>query len=261
MALPQQMTMGAPGGSLSMLAPHNDLFVKQTRKGCFQECLGCEAKSEFRIATKAQMQTDIMYALEESDFFVRLCFPKIRPWTVQVSAGPGVAGGPPVTNHERTCGLMPSPCKCCCYQEVYHKDGAGAPIGATKEQFTVCCVPRFEVTRADGAAEYMVAMPTCFGGACVNIFAEGLCNCRVPIYIYPPGTTDFGTDNKIGYITKVWSGFGTELFTDADKFEVEFPPGATPDSKARILGTLFLMNQLFFEEGQGMASEILGVLG
>ena len=28
------------------------LMVKQTRKGCLQECMGCEATSEFNIATK-----------------------------------------------------------------------------------------------------------------------------------------------------------------------------------------------------------------
>ena len=33
----------------------------------------------------------------------------------------------------------------------------------------------------------------------------------------------------------------------ASKFEVEFPPAATPDSKARLLGALFLINQIFFE--------------
>ena len=28
------------------------LMVKQTRKGCLRECMGCEATSEFNIATK-----------------------------------------------------------------------------------------------------------------------------------------------------------------------------------------------------------------
>jgi hypothetical protein len=247
--IPQQITMG--GGGMQSLAPHPDLFVKQTRRGCFQEMLGCEAKSEFKIATKAARETDIMYALEESNFWVRLCFPQIRPWTIQVSGGPGTPGGPAVTNHERMCGLMPAPCKCCCFQEVIHKDQTGVPIGNTKEVFNFCPVPKFQISKADGTPEYMVSMPTCLGGMCINIFAEGLCNCRIPIYIYPPDATNFNAESKIGYITKIWSGLGTELFTDAAKFEVEFPPGSAPDSKARVLGTVFLMNQLFFETDGG----------
>ena len=62
-------------------------------------------------------------------------------------------------------------------------------------------------------------MPTCMGGMLPNLCAEGLCNCRVPFYVFPPtgGTTK---DDKIGFITKIWAGLGTELFTDAAKFEV-----------------------------------------
>jgi len=57
------------------------------------------------------------------------------------------------------------------------------------------------------------------GGMCVNICAEGLCNCRIPFYIFPPdaGSTK---EEKIGNITKIWAGLGTEVFSDADKFEV-----------------------------------------
>mmetsp|Transcript_44020 Transcript_44020/g.110258 ORF Transcript_44020/g.110258 Transcript_44020/m.110258 type:complete len:251 (-) Transcript_44020:503-1255(-) len=246
--IPQQIVMGGAGG-LQSYAPHNDLFVKQTRKGCIQEILGCEAKTEFKIATKAQQQTDIMYALEESNFFVRLFCAPIRPWTINVTGGPGTPGGPPVSLHERPCALGPGSCKCCCYQEVQHKDPTGVPLGSTKEMFW-WFVPKFNVMRPDGSSEYLVSMPTCLGGLCINIFAEGLCNCRIPIYIFPPDATAFTQETKIGFITKIWSGLGTELFTDADKFEVEFPPGAAPDSKARILGTVFLMNQLFFEKNQ-----------
>lgn len=54
---------------------------------------------------------------------------------------------------------------------------------------------------------------------CVNICAEGLCNCRIPFYVFPPtgGTTK---EEKIGFITKIWAGMTSEVFTDAAKFEV-----------------------------------------
>ena len=55
---------------------------------------------------------------------------------------------------------------------------------------------------------------------CVNCCAEGCCNCRIPFYIFPQSDTKGTKDTNVGFITKIWSGLGTELFTDADKFEV-----------------------------------------
>lgn len=244
--IPEQLSMG---GGVEALAAHNDLFVKQTRRGCIQELMGCEAKTEFKVATKANQQGDIMYALEESSFCIRLICKQNRPWIINLSAGPGTPGGAPVSQHERPFRLPASGCKCCCHQEIYHRDPNGTPIGSTKEAFWFF-VPKFETLRADGSKEYIVSPPTCVGGLCVDIFAEGLCNCRVPIYVYPGDATSLDKDNKIGGMVKIWSGLGSELFTDADKFELDFPPGADPSAKARLLGTLFLMNQLFFEGGQ-----------
>jgi len=42
-----------------------------------------------------------------------------------------------------------------------------------------------------------------------------------------------------------------DLYTDASplRAQLDFPPGADPSAKARLLGSLFLMNQLFFEGG------------
>jgi hypothetical protein len=74
---------------------------------------------------------------------------------------------------------------------------------------------------------------------------EGCCSCRIPFYIYIPGKQ--GDNDEIGKIVKVWSGLGTELFTDADKFELLFPTDADPGNKATLLGMLFLLNTMFFE--------------
>ena len=46
---PEQMTMEAVSVD-SMFAMHDALLVKQTMRGCLQECLGCEAKSAFKVA-------------------------------------------------------------------------------------------------------------------------------------------------------------------------------------------------------------------
>ena len=54
---------------------------------------------------------------------------------------------------------------------------------------------------------------------------------------------------QVGKIVKIWAGLGKELFTDADTFKVEFPPGIDAAAKARLLGTVFFINIQFFEKG------------
>ena len=56
---------------------------------------------------------------------------------------------------------------------------------------------------------------------------------------------------QVGKIVKLWRGLGTEVFTDADSFQVEFPEGADEDTKKRILGTVMFVNIQFFEKSGG----------
>jgi uncharacterized protein YxjI len=51
----------------------------------------------------------------------------------------------------------------------------------------------------------------------------------------------------VGTITKKWSGLGTETFTDADTFGVSFPPGTSLRKKALLLGAVFLIDTVHFE--------------
>lgn len=44
---------------------------------------------------------------------------------------------------------------------------------------------------------------------------------------------------------------GTELFTDADAFDVTFPDGANSTQKALLAGTSVFLNALYFEETDG----------
>ncbi|KAJ1443018.1 hypothetical protein B484DRAFT_441779 [Ochromonadaceae sp. CCMP2298] len=160
------------------LANNTNLFVKQTRKGCFQELLGCEANTEFKIATMEN--------------------------------------------------------------QTISTEG---PTGSLVEDCW-CCVPSLRVVDASGTHKYNFLQPTCCCGMCVNVCAEGCCNCRIPFYIFPPGQSTVGQEK--GSVVKVWAGMKSEFFTDADKFEVYFPSDDSA-SKTTLLGGVFLLNQLFFE--------------
>jgi len=213
--------------------------------------MGCEAKTEFKIATMANREADIMYALEDTSFMNRLLCGNTRPWEMNVHGGSD-GNAPQIAKFVRPYRLLPAPCKLCCHQEVQHLDAAGNPLGKTVESFWLF-VPKYVIKDQNGQDEFIFSQPTCVGGMCVNIFAEGLFNCRIPFYVFPPGVEQ-EKGNEVGSIVKIFGGLSTELFTDADKFEMKFPPGAKSDTKARMLGSLFLLNQLYFEGGnQGAA--------
>jgi hypothetical protein len=258
-AIPEQIKMqsGGSSGGFSALSGSN-LFVKQTRRGCLQELIGCDAKSEFLISTLEAKENFFLYALENSSWILRFVCGSNRPWEIIVSEGSAV-GGADVARFKRPLRLPMGPCKCCCFQEVLSLGPEDQPNGLVREKCYIF-VPQFQVIGPGGDVEFRLSQPTCFAGFCVNIFAEGLCNCRIPFYLFPStgGTT---AAEKVGSVTKVWSGLGSELFTDADKFEVGFPPDANTDAKARILGSLFLINQLFFESQENGLCGNLSLLG
>jgi len=170
---------------------------------------------------------------------------------------------PAVLNFDRPFRCKQQPCKCCCFQEVIASDGAGKIIGGVKEQCW-CCVPKFTVYGADQQPKYDLHQPTCCGGQCVNFCAEGCCNCRIPFYIYPPGGGDDSTllatnascaegvtPPAKAQICKIFGGLATELFTDADTFELKAPDDSTPDNKAALIASTLMINQIFFESQKG----------
>lgn len=225
-----------------------NLWAKQTRRGCIQELCGCEAETEFRIATKENPHQDIFYAIEHSSCCMRTFCPTIRPFDMTVSLG-GQRGGQELLKIHRDVKCAPGPCKCCCYQEVDVSSSASSKqLGVVREDF-YCCIPTYKVMTPEGNTQYKIHQPTCVGGMCVDIFAEGVCNCRIPFYAFEPGAKGEKGEEK-GSIVKVWSGLSKELFTDADNFEVDFPIGSDAATRSRFFAALFLLNQLYFERSR-----------
>ena len=72
---PRQFAMAAP---MEMLRDAKGIFVKQTKKGCIQELLGCEATNEFLIFPDKDIYTriDVSYTREGSGvyFFIGEAF-------------------------------------------------------------------------------------------------------------------------------------------------------------------------------------------
>ncbi|XP_034517758.1 phospholipid scramblase 1 isoform X4 [Ailuropoda melanoleuca] len=56
-------------------------------------------------------------------------------------------------------------------------------------------------------------------------------------------------ENVVGKISKQWTGFVREAFTDADNFGIQFPLDLDVKMKAVMLGACFLIDFMFFEKG------------
>lgn len=225
------------------------VIVAQKRKGCCQECLGCEAKTEFDLYRNDETDK-FAKAEEDSTFCCRLCCAPNHAFKMSVLEQGTEAEILTVDRPFKCCATC---CSCCCFQEMTMKSG-GKDIGKIEEQ-CYCCVPRFRILDGSGEGVYKVHQPTCVGGMCVNCCSDGLCNCKVAFHVFPDNQTDTdnGADN-VGMIMKKPKTFMSELFTDADVFEVDMPNGASSEQKGLLVGTAIFLNAIFFE-GQNQVDE------
>lgn len=206
--VPMVPVMAQPAIDRYDLNNHNDLLVKQTRKGCCQELMGCEANTEFKIATKAASKDDIFYALEDTSCCLRFFCPNLRPFTINVTKGAG-PGGEAVSRYHRPFACPVGSCKLCCRQSIILEKNA-ARNGKIIEG-CYCCVPTFKVLKEDGTHQFNIHQPTCCGGMCVDCCAEGCCNCRIPFYIFVPGASG-EVGSQSGKIVKVSLFFYIQFF-------------------------------------------------
>lgn len=233
----------------AQIADMSEVSMRQTRRGCFQELLGCEAKTEFKYYKNGD-EDKFAVSLEESNIFCRLCCAPIRPYEV---AAKETGTEAELFTIERPLACGPGPCKCCCYQ-VLNISSGGQPIGKVEEKFFFC-IPNFVISDDQDKPLYKMHQPTCCMGMCVNCFAEGNpCGkgcCKASFRLYPADQEDTDGDAAfIGSILKKPKSLATELFTDANALDVKFPKGATTDEKAVIMGAALFVNTLFFESNE-----------
>jgi hypothetical protein len=249
------------------------ILVKQEPRGCLQECMGCEAKSEYKISNmdfsylgdrghvseQGLTQPDEMYALEQSSFCMRLCWRDGRAMSINVSTG-GEPGGIPIIDYSKPCGcpltmLLPLgedggiefPC-CCCLPELTTTVN-GEELKSKYICDAYCCVSKFAYME-NGAEVYRLKPDTCCGGCLPACRCQGR-RPAIPYFFYDGNgnrITDGETeDSKQPQIRKVWGGLKRECCTTADTFAVFFPEEADVKRKAGLLGLTFLLDFVVFE--------------
>jgi Scramblase len=78
--------------------------------------------------------------------------------------------------------------------------------------------------------------------------ANGVLLCSIKGPLFRPWTFKIIQDGtEYGFIKKFWKGLVAEALTDADRFGIHFPDGAGNETKAVLMGALFLIDFMYFE--------------
>jgi hypothetical protein len=222
----QQEMAGAGGGPFPWLDPHPSLLVKQTTRGCLQECLGCTARSEYKVSEydKGYMQAptgfksgfltdaaftvpNIFYLDETSGCCWRLWWQEGRPMEINMSEG-GEAGGRNLAKFAKTCTCqicvaipVPDPndppnviwvdTPMCCKLPYLNTTAPDAPETELTRTVYVCdlclAVPKFDYYEGDQVI-YRIKPATCCFGCCPTCKCFGRKRGGYPMYLYDPTT-------------------------------------------------------------------------
>ncbi|XP_029184844.1 phospholipid scramblase 2-like isoform X2 [Acropora millepora] len=118
----------------------------------------------------------------------------------------------------------------CCLQEIEVQSPPGTVIGYCVQNWSIL-IPKFEIQNA--ARETVLRI-------------EGPSSCQGNINICADVEFDVLSadgQNKVGKISKQWTGLVKEVFTDAENFGISFPMDLDATIKGVILGSCFLITK------------------
>ena len=179
-----------------------------------------EALTGFETANKYTVLDpngqELYYAAEVGGSFLSRNFLKsMRPFTIQLMDGQGNT----VLRIERPWRWI--------FHEVSVYDGSGEMLGTVKKRWSWVRRLYFVVDAR--------------GNEIFELFGP----------ILRPWTFEIRAGGiEVGAIRKKWSGLGKEISTDADNFGVQWPADLDVNSKAILLGAVFLIDFAHFEDNQ-----------
>jgi hypothetical protein len=200
--------------ALERLAAADALFIKQQVER-LEAFTGWETPNQYAISDS--MNNVLFYAAEKSDSFAellsRLFLKAARPFTIHVVT----PSGEPVVSLERPFRFF--------FHEVNVIGPRGEHLGTVEKQFTL--LNRiYRVTDEKSGETFEIYGP-----------------------MWRPWTFKIRRNgHECGMIKKKWSGALKEMFTDADSFGIEFPRDIDARRKAVLLGAVFLVDFVHFED-------------
>ncbi|XP_053246176.1 phospholipid scramblase 2-like [Podarcis raffonei] len=197
---------------------------------------GFETANKYEI--KNAMGQRVYFAAEENDCCTLNCCGPSRPFTMKILDNVGQE----VIELRRP--LRCSSCCCpCCLQELEVHAPPGTPVGYIKQLWDPC-LPKFAIQNE--AQEEILRVV----GPCI------VCSCCEDINFEVKSKDE---KNNVGRISKQWTGFVREAFTDADNFGIQFPQDLDVKMKAVMIGACFLIDFMFFEHSGQNRQQRAGV--
>ncbi|XP_075528164.1 phospholipid scramblase 2-like [Dermacentor variabilis] len=182
---------------------------------------------ENKYVVKNTMGQFIFMALEKSSLGSRCCCGSSRPFEMSLLDYRSVE----VLRLYRP--LRCDSCCCfCCLQEMEVHSPPGNIIGSIRQDWSVI-FPYLSIRDSGGNVVLRIIGPFCTSSIC--------CNDVVFDITARDGIT------KIGQLTKNFNGVFLEAYTDVDNFTVTFPMDLDVKMKATLLGAVFLIDYIFFE--------------
>ncbi|XP_042823913.1 phospholipid scramblase 1-like [Panthera tigris] len=167
----------------------------------------------------------IYFAVEDTDCCTRNCCGASRPFTMRIIDNMGQE----VITLERP--LRCDSCCCpCCLQEIEVHAPPRVPVGYVTQTWHPC-LPRFTIQNERREDVLKIIGPCVVCSCCADVDFE---------------IKSFDEETIVGKISKQWTGFVREAFTDADNFGIQFPLDLDVKMKAVMLGACFRIDFLFF---------------
>lgn len=198
---------------LANLAGANSLIIRQ-KKEWGEILTGFETKNRYEVLD--HLNNPLIEAAEEGDSalatITRIFLKALRPFTMHLFSPQGT-GLFKLTRPFRFY-----------FHELDVCQSNGAPLGKIKRRFAV--LRRiYSVIDRNGHEMYELFGPL----------------------LHPWTFKIQKGGQELGKITKKWSGLAKETFTDADNFGITFPPEIDLSQKAVLLGAVFLIDFVHFE--------------
>ncbi|XP_062988215.1 phospholipid scramblase 1-like isoform X5 [Elgaria multicarinata webbii] len=182
-----------------------------------------------RYEVKNSLGQWLYFAAEENDDFNLNMYGAFRSFNIKLFD----SSNQPVIQLTRAfhCSCCCCPC-ICCLQELEVQAPPGTPIGYIKQRWHPC-LPKFDIQNESGQTVLKIDAP------CVG------CRMYQDVHFEVKSLDQKAT---IGTITKLWGGLAREAATNASNFELRFPLDLDIKMKALVLGAVFLMDFMFFEQ-------------
>ena len=213
------------------------MLVKQ-KVELLEAFLGWEGSNKYKVYNGAGQE--LYKAKEDTDCCTRQCLGPNRPFDLEIEDMQG---------NELIHLYRPLRCTSCLFpcflQEMEVCSPPGTVIGSITQEWSVCA-PQYSVRDQDGNVALTIEGPICTTSICGSDVEFKVCS--------PDGSTE------VGKISKQWSGFLREGFTDADTFGINFPIDLDVRMKAVLLGATFLIDFNFFEKAGNKENDQIGML-